>query len=98
MAHARRATFAARVPARVAGVWLPDHFYPAVSSPEQEPSAGWNGETGFIHDAVERRLANRLDNFEFYFAGPPPMTQALQEMLMVKNRVPFGQVHFDRFF
>ena len=60
--------------------------------------ASWNGETGFIHDAVERRLANHLDNFAFYFAGPPPMTQALQEMLMVKNRVPFGQVHFDRFF
>ena len=74
------------------------HFYPAVSSPEQELGAGWNGETGYIHDAVERRLANRLDSFEFYFAGPPPMTRALQEMLMVKNRVPFGQVHFDRFF
>ena len=59
------------------------HFYPAVSSPEQEPGAGWNGETGYIHDAVERRLANNLDNFEFYFSGPPPMTRALQEMLMV---------------
>jgi hypothetical protein len=36
--------------------------------------------------------------YEYYFAGPPPMTQGLQEMLMVDFRVPFGQVHFDRFF
>jgi len=35
---------------------------------------------------------------EFYFAGPPPMTQAIQEMLMVTHRVPFQQIHFDRFF
>ena len=31
-------------------------------------------------------------------AGPPPMTQALQELLMVTYRVPYTQVHFDRFF
>jgi toluene monooxygenase electron transfer component len=37
-------------------------------------------------------------DYEFYFAGPPPMTQALQELLMVGHKVPFGQIHFDRFF
>ena len=30
-------------------------------------------------------------------AGPPPMIEALQEMLMVRMQVPFGQIHFDRF-
>ena len=43
-------------------------------------------------------LAAPLANYEFYFAGPPPMTQALQELLMVNHRVPFEQIHFDRFF
>ena len=43
-------------------------------------------------------LPGSLAGFEFYFAGPPPMTQALQEMLMVGHRVPFEQIHFDRFF
>jgi toluene monooxygenase electron transfer component len=42
--------------------------------------------------------AGTAGGYEFYFAGPPPMTQALQEMLMVDHRVPFEQIHFDRFF
>jgi len=43
-------------------------------------------------------LSKPLSEYEFYFAGPPPMTQALQEMLMVEHRVAFQQIHFDRFF
>jgi hypothetical protein len=31
-------------------------------------------------------------------ADPPPMTQSLQAMLMLKCRVPFEQLHCDRFF
>ena len=47
---------------------------------------------------VRSSLPAPLASYEFYFAGPPPMTQALQEMLMVDHRVPFEQIHFDRFF
>ena len=54
--------------------------------------------TGFVHNHLPAALAAPLANYEFYFAGPPPMTQALQEMLMVGHRVPFEQIHFDRFF
>jgi toluene monooxygenase electron transfer component len=74
------------------------HFYPAVSQPGEDQGASWSGETGYIHELVKRKLAGGMDRFEFYFAGPPPMTQALQEMLSLICRVPFGQVHFDRFF
>lgn len=74
------------------------HFHPAVSMPEQDPDSSWDGETGFVHEVIRRRLDGHMSEFEFYFAGPPPMTQALQEMLMVGYRVPFEQVHFDRFF
>lgn len=70
-------------------------YYPVVSDPSAE---GWQGKTGFVHQAIAPVLDETLANFEFYFAGPPPMTQALQEMLMLEHRVPFEQIHFDRFF
>ena len=71
-------------------------YTPVVSLPGDE--GGWQGETGFVHDALTRLLPAALPAFEFYFAGPPPMTQALQELLMVGHGVPFEQIHFDRFF
>ena len=74
------------------------HFHPVVSLPGDEAGAHWGGETGFVHELVRRVLGGVLPSFEFYFAGPPPMTQTLQEMLMVGYRVPFEQIHFDRFF
>jgi len=82
---------------------LPDsgkniHFHPVVSLPDDESSALWRGETGFVHELVRRVLGDSLPNCEFYFAGPPPMTQTLQEMLMMSFHVPFEQIHFDRFF
>ncbi len=70
-------------------------YCPVVSSPGVE---GWAGATGFVHTRLPQALSAPLADYEFYFAGPPPMTQALQEMLMVEHRVPFEQIHFDRFF
>lgn len=74
------------------------HFHPVVSLPGNDSSTHWGGETGFVHETVQRALGDALPSFEFYFAGPPPMTQTLQEMLMVDHQVPYEQVHFDRFF
>ena len=34
---------------------------------------------------------------DVYLCGPPPMVEAVQQLLMVQHRVPFGQLHFDRF-
>ena len=83
--------------------FLPDfgeriHFHPVVSLPDDDAGAAWSGETGYVHELVRRTFGDAMAGHEFYFAGPPPMTQGLQEMLMVEFRVPFGQVHFDRFF
>ncbi|WP_411888113.1 2Fe-2S iron-sulfur cluster-binding protein [Hydrocarboniphaga effusa] len=72
------------------------HFHPVVSMPES--SALWSGAIGFVHQQVEQDFGSRLADHEFYFAGPPPMTQSLQEMLMVQYKVPFSQIHYDRFF
>lgn len=71
-------------------------YVPVVSLPGE--GGDWPGESGYVHDAVARVLPNAPSQYEFYFAGPPPMTQALQELLMVGHRVPFEQIHFDRFF
>lgn len=66
-----------------------------LSSPQASPP--WHGATGFVHAHVEAELANSLAQHEFYFAGPGPMVEAVQEMLMLRHRVPFDQIHFDRF-
>lgn len=74
------------------------HFHPVVSLPGDDVGVAWSGETGFVHDLVRRTFGDAMPDHEFYFAGPPLMTQTLQEMLMVDYRVPFEQIHFDRFF
>lgn len=58
----------------------------------------WAGERGFVHETVDARLGNQLVDHELYFAGPPPMTQAMLDLAMVRRSVPFAQVHYDRFF
>ncbi len=71
-----------------------DHHV-AISEPESAPD--WPGAVGYIHELVERTLDD-LPQYEFYFCGPPPMTECVQRMLMLKHKVPFQQLHFDRFF
>ncbi len=58
----------------------------------------WDGETGFVHDILKKRIEDNFKNYEFYFAGPALMIKALQDLLMVEKLVPFNQIHFDRFF
>lgn len=69
-------------------------FTPVVS----EPEGPWPGASGFVHTRIAASLPRPLADYEYYFAGPPPMTQAVQELLMIEHKVPFGQIHFDRFF
>ena len=72
--------------------------YNATSDKEMSEAEGWSGDCCFIHELVERTLAGRMQEFEYYFCGPPPMTDAVQRMLMLDHKVPFDQIHFDRFF
>ncbi len=58
----------------------------------------WDGETGFVHDILQKKLGDNFKNYEFYFAGPALMIKAVQDLLMVEKLVPFNQIHFDRFF
>lgn len=59
----------------------------------------WDGERGFIHEVVRRRLeaqGNPSTN-DYYFCGPPAMTDAVQRLLL-EMRVPVSQAFYDRFF
>jgi toluene monooxygenase electron transfer component len=58
---------------------------------------GWQGPTGFVHEHARDFVADRWNDFEYYFAGPPAMAQAVQQML-IEKRVPYSQVHFDSFY
>lgn len=71
-------------------------FIPVVSLPGADGQ--WTGASGYVHDQLAPVLPAPMAEYEFYFAGPPPMTQAIQELLMIGHQVPFGQIHFDRFF
>lgn len=96
--------YGARTPADVCGQDLLQalpgwgtriHYEAAVSVP---PAAGeWTGATGFVHDLAGERFGDRLAGMEIYFAGPPAMATAVQQMLLAR-KVPFGQVHFDQFY
>lgn len=71
------------------------HYTPVISMPEKSP--GWSGATGFVHEVAERTLTQPLTAYEYYFAGPPPMIEAVQSLLLHKHQVPYQQIHFDRF-
>ena len=72
-------------------------FQAVLSDTAAEAPGAWNGPTGFVHDHVRAWAGDRMPGYEWYFAGPPPMAQAVQQMLIDK-RVPYPQVHFDSFY
>ncbi|MGB1428644.1 MAG: 2Fe-2S iron-sulfur cluster-binding protein [Cycloclasticus sp.] len=70
----------------------------AVSDVDAAEAEGWTGDVGFIHELLGKTLGDKLPEHEFYFCGPPPMTDALTRMLMMEYKVPFDQIHYDRFY
>ena len=71
------------------------HYEAAVSMPPTD--IAWSGATGFLHEVARERFGERLAQMEIYFAGPPAMATAMQQMLLAA-KVPFDQVHFDQFY
>lgn len=70
----------------------------AISDAAAPEASEWSGACCFVHELAEKTLGDRIPEFEYYFCGPPPMTEAVQRMLMIEHKVPFEQIHFDRFF
>lgn len=71
-------------------------FHEAISHPVD--GGEWLGHVSYIHDLVSDVLGDGLREHEVYFAGPPPMAMAVQDRLMGQHKVPFSQIHYDRFF
>jgi len=72
-------------------------FHSVLSMPEADPARAWTGPTGFVHEHARRVLGDRMAEFEYYFAGPPAMVEAVQKMLAEKA-VPREQIHYDSFY
>jgi toluene monooxygenase electron transfer component len=68
-------------------------YHAAVSTGDD----AWDGYRGFVHEVAEDLFGVDLPTCEIYFAGPPPMAEAVQKMLLARG-VPQEQVHFDQFF
>jgi ferredoxin-NADP reductase len=59
----------------------PNYHLIATMAEAEKSAQGWSGETGFIRrDMLERHLPDTASPI-YYFAGPPAMTMAMQEML-----------------
>lgn len=75
--------------------WATEHkhfdFVPVLS----EPDAGWQGCTGFVHEAVLNDIDNLAD-YDVYMAGPPVMVEAARNALRERG-VPEAQMHYDAF-
>jgi toluene monooxygenase electron transfer component len=71
--------------------------YNPVLSAEPDDSS-WSGARGFVHALVEQSLKLPVEAYEFYFAGPPPMIEAMQDLLVMRWKAPLAHIHFDKFF
>jgi toluene monooxygenase electron transfer component len=70
-------------------------YHPSLSMPED--GSAWGGHCGFVHENVLPTIGGAAADHEYYFAGPPAMTQAIQRLLM-QSKVPLAQMHFDQFY
>ena len=76
---------------------LPDfEFIPVLSQATEEDA--WQGETGFVHEAVERiqRARPQPGEVDAYTCGPPPMVDALLPVLQ-RLGVALDRTYVDKF-
>lgn len=71
-------------------------FVPALS--HAGPDDAWDGETGFVHEVLMRRLREEGlgGEIDAYVCGPPPMIDAALPVLQMAGAEP-EHIHFDKF-
>ena len=63
----------------------------------EEPSADWDGERGYIDEAILRRhLPDDFLTLHYFVCGPVPMMDAAEQMLLAIG-VPEAHIHVERF-
>ncbi len=70
------------------------HVIYALSDP-LEPNEQWDGETGFIHLAVDKYLEADVKR-QAFLCGPPPMIEAVTSVLEEKGLMP-EDIFYDKF-
>ena len=70
----------------------------AISEPVLNAQGVWGGAICMIHELVIKELGLTIPKHEFYFCGPPAMTDTVARMLVMDYKVPHEQVHYDRFY
>lgn len=60
-----------------------------------EPDEQWDGETGFVHLAVDKHLDSGV-NRQAFLCGPPPMIEAVMRVLEEKGLQP-DDIFYDKF-
>jgi len=76
-----------------------DNFKYVVAMSDPQPEDKWTGATGFIHSVLlEEYLKNHDDptEIEYYMCGPPPMIDALENMLHSLGVEP-EMIAYDKF-
>jgi toluene monooxygenase electron transfer component len=73
------------------------HYHAVLSNEDADAPRSPERLSGFVHDALATLHSERLADFEIYFAGPPLMAQAMLKLL-IEQKVPMEQVHFDQFY
>jgi len=69
-------------------------YVPVLSEPRA--GDGWEGETGFVHEAAERHFNGVFKGHKAYLCGPPPMIDASIRALM-KGRLFDRDIHTESF-
>jgi propane monooxygenase reductase subunit len=78
------------------GSRLPDFEYTEVLS--EPDSSDWSGATGYVHEVAAQTVASgQLCEPEVYTCGPPPMVDALVDVLTNAHGVEEGDIHCDKF-
>jgi NAD(P)H-flavin reductase/ferredoxin len=75
--------------------WRGKFSFVPVLSGEPEDS-DWDGERGFVTEAVRRSLGAQIADHHVYVCGPPPMVDAALSVVRDAG-VPDAHVHFDKF-
>jgi CDP-4-dehydro-6-deoxyglucose reductase len=70
----------------------PNFRYEAVLS---EPSPGWQGRRGWVHEAALRDL-ERIEAADVYASGPPAMIAAVRQLFILRGGDP-ARLFFDSF-
>jgi CDP-4-dehydro-6-deoxyglucose reductase len=76
--------------------WARQHehivFVPVISG---DPQPGWDGRTGFVHEAVLADF-NNLSPFDVYMSGPPPMIDGARREF-IAHGLPEHHLYYDSF-